>query len=539
MILLSSVVMALFINLTVADGPYNSNVGKITWAASRDSNWEVYIMNADGTGKVRLTFDPPGGTVDQHPVFTPDGSKIVWTRSMNIWIMNPDGTGKTQLTTTGLDNHPFVANVPGIGLKIYFNREAPNGARLIMSMNMDGSGVTQLTDNTKSRWHPIVRESDGLIVYAVDTDFDRIGEYAATFNQTSNVETIIYNPGWKVSAPHFKPDGSKIVLIEDHDGDVKYRIVTINPDGTGHTVLTTGALHDTTPYYRYPTGDKIVFARDIAPPNREIYTMNEDGTGVTRLTTHPTADTFVVEKASCNPVPPEHRKHLDAEPPELIDLKHPVSTQWHELYPNYSRYFHLSSWLEYKHRDYKLGPCDYIILTDKDTGKVAWYHVERVTVTITLTLKPHLNYTMYLEFNGTQDEFLTIGDPRSTWWHEVWPDFSKWWHILTWTDTDGSGNLTVSDQVDFADGSEWHVDAVKTDIIVTKKRPGDVNGDGIVDIVDVVIAAIAFGSMAVDDPTTLWNETKNWDPDADLNGDGLIDIIDLVIIGVNFGKTNP
>lgn len=51
--------------------------------------------------------------------------------------------------------------------------------------------------------------------------------------------------------------------------------------------------------------------------------------------------------------------------------------------------------------------------------------------------------------------------------------------------------------------------------------------DGIIDIVDVVIAAKAFGAR---------RDHRDWNPLADLNNDGLIDIFDLVIIGVNFGK---
>ena len=58
--------------------------------------------------------------------------------------------------------------------------------------------------------------------------------------------------------------------------------------------------------------------------------------------------------------------------------------------------------------------------------------------------------------------------------------------------------------------------------------PGDVNHDGIVNIQDIVIAALAFGSVPSD---------PKWNPDADLNNDGLIDIVDLVIIGVNYGRT--
>jgi len=57
---------------------------------------------------------------------------------------------------------------------------------------------------------------------------------------------------------------------------------------------------------------------------------------------------------------------------------------------------------------------------------------------------------------------------------------------------------------------------------------GDINGDRIVDIVDVVICALAFGSEL--------GEPK-WNPIVDLNQDGIIDIVDLVILGVNYGKT--
>lgn len=56
---------------------------------------------------------------------------------------------------------------------------------------------------------------------------------------------------------------------------------------------------------------------------------------------------------------------------------------------------------------------------------------------------------------------------------------------------------------------------------------GDVNVDGIVDIVDIVACALAFGTKP--------NDSK-WNPLVDLNLDGTINIIDLVIVGTNFGK---
>jgi TolB protein len=326
MALLSAGLLAAFVNPSLADGPGNATIGKITWAASRDGNWEIYTMNLDGTSPVRLTFDPRGGVADWHPVFTPDGSKIVWARSdtdffgtvnNNIWIMNANGSGKTKLTNTGLDGHPFVANVSGIGLKIYFNRMATNGAMKIMRMNLDGTGEENLTGDDLSRFHPTVRESDGLIVYTVEVPpFDGLGAYIATFQPATGVEKIIYNPGWPVSAAAWKPDGSKIVLAERPNPSLFYRIVTINPDGTGRAVLTDGKLQDSTPYYIYPTGNKIVFARDVPDPShRDIFIMNEDGTGQTDLTAGQpgkagSADTFVLAQASCGPIPPVHPENI-------------------------------------------------------------------------------------------------------------------------------------------------------------------------------------------------------------------------------------
>ena len=55
---------------------------------------------------------------------------------------------------------------------------------------------------------------------------------------------------------------------------------------------------------------------------------------------------------------------------------------------------------------------------------------------------------------------------------------------------------------------------------------GDLNDDGVVDIFDVVILALAFGSKPGD---------PNWNPDADLNDDGVVDIFDVVILINNFG----
>jgi uncharacterized protein (DUF2141 family) len=54
---------------------------------------------------------------------------------------------------------------------------------------------------------------------------------------------------------------------------------------------------------------------------------------------------------------------------------------------------------------------------------------------------------------------------------------------------------------------------------------GDLNGDGHVNMQDVIIAAQAFGANS---------SNARWNAEADLNGDGKIGIADLCIIAKNF-----
>jgi len=77
----------------ILDGP------KIAFASYRDGNWEIYIMDADGSNQRRLTENH---TDDAWPSFSPDGSKIAFESSRDgngeIYIMDADGSNQRRLT---------------------------------------------------------------------------------------------------------------------------------------------------------------------------------------------------------------------------------------------------------------------------------------------------------------------------------------------------------------------------------------------------------------------------------------------------------
>jgi len=84
---------------------------KIIHETYRDGNWELAIMNADGSNLRNLTQTP---TVHElFPHASPDGTKVVFLadvgegkeRTRNVWYMNLDGTGRVKVGRNG--RQPF------------------------------------------------------------------------------------------------------------------------------------------------------------------------------------------------------------------------------------------------------------------------------------------------------------------------------------------------------------------------------------------------------------------------------------------------
>jgi hypothetical protein len=81
----------------------------------------------------------------------------------------------------------------------------------------------------------------------------------------------------------------------------------------------------------------------------------------------------------------------------------------------------------------------------------------------------------------------------------------------------------IADEVDILDNS------FAIGIVVVKSNP-DLDGDGDVDIFDVVLIASLYGCAEGD---------TDWNPKADLVEDGEINIFDVVDVAANYGSTLP
>ncbi len=73
---------------------------KIAFMSRRDGNWNIYVVNSDGTGLLQLTDDT---AEDGLPTWSPDGNVIAFVSNRGgpwaVWAVTPSGGGKRQIFT--------------------------------------------------------------------------------------------------------------------------------------------------------------------------------------------------------------------------------------------------------------------------------------------------------------------------------------------------------------------------------------------------------------------------------------------------------
>jgi uncharacterized protein (TIGR03437 family) len=211
--------------------------GKLAFQVRRYINsadlTEIYVINADGTGQVRVAADVSDS--NSRLAWSPDGSRVAYVAkdfyihtadaggagaarlpgspqyvndlawspdgrlayvgANEIYVMNADGSGRTNLSRSNNQFHDAWPQWSPDGTKLLFNRSR-SGAAVAHLMNADGGGVTQLLNQaaaSHAAWSP-----DGTkIVYQADGKL-----YVMNFDNTGEPKLIATG-----TAPHWQPLG--------------------------------------------------------------------------------------------------------------------------------------------------------------------------------------------------------------------------------------------------------------------------------------------------------------------------------------------
>ncbi|HLY98324.1 MAG TPA: hypothetical protein VKT33_04585 [Candidatus Angelobacter sp.] len=266
----------------------------------------IWLINADGSGITRLATPT---TAASGPVWSSDGSTILFNGDGNIWKIRADGSAATQLTKLP-QGTAFQGSLSPDGQKIVFgsaqaldgsNSFNTNFANNIWVMNPDGSSPHPLTSFTfalEVAEEPIWSNDGSKISFISNGALD------GSDTSNMNINLWVMNPdgtnrtpltkltsadGNSVLASAWSPDSKRIAYISGGN------IWVINADGTGNSQLTTftNTATGSSPSWS-PDSKQLVFASNNPigiTNNFNIWLINSDGSGLVPLTKYSLAGT--------------------------------------------------------------------------------------------------------------------------------------------------------------------------------------------------------------------------------------------------------
>src|SRR5687767_4643103 len=111
----------------------------IVFHSNVDGNFEIYLIDADGTNLTRVT-NYPG--LDQFPEWSPNGKQLAIRRDTDIYLIDIDGTNPIRLTHDAPVDQMASWSPSGRQIAFMSFRE---GYCSVFVMNSDGSDPTNLT----------------------------------------------------------------------------------------------------------------------------------------------------------------------------------------------------------------------------------------------------------------------------------------------------------------------------------------------------------------------------------------------------------
>ena len=220
---------------------------KILFTSRRDGNYEIYMMNPDGSEQVNLTLHP---AIDLDAAWSPTGEQIL-----------------------------FVSD--------------RGGTRDLYLMDADGGNVRRVFKRkievwrTRPTWS---RDSKQFAYQCVDWNFIKGGLYLGTFGEEDAEFVANYH------APVWSPDGSEIASSEHHALGARLMFINVRTREEEQPLPDEALLWQFDPSWS-AAGDRLAFAGNRHPlpvildrdlhnawkDKQTIYIVNRDGTGLRQL----------------------------------------------------------------------------------------------------------------------------------------------------------------------------------------------------------------------------------------------------------------
>jgi Tol biopolymer transport system component len=128
---------------------------KIAFSSERDSKLQIYVMNANGSEEIQLTFDK---WINYSPVWSPDGSEILYTSVRDEEIvmcrMTVEGNNGRCFNNPDYYTNAFVSDWSQDGKWILYRTYGYKGTGIYI-MDVNGVGIVRLLEGTEITRSPV------------------------------------------------------------------------------------------------------------------------------------------------------------------------------------------------------------------------------------------------------------------------------------------------------------------------------------------------------------------------------------------------
>jgi len=231
------------------DPVFSPDGKRIAFTSMRDRiGGDTYVMNADGTNVVRLTFGPGAFRT---PSWSKDGKQLVVSSTRDaanpdaanlvdyeVYVMNADGSAIKRLTDNTYMDHQATWSPDGRQIAFISGRDhvGTSGNDLYV-MNVDGTNVTRVTEQPGGLLLPSWDPHSRRIAFSLDDDGPNAGIYFVSLDSQGQTRVTTHTLSLD-NGPSWSPDGTKLAYSCEVGGPLQ--VCVVNADGTGRVQLTTG-----------------------------------------------------------------------------------------------------------------------------------------------------------------------------------------------------------------------------------------------------------------------------------------------------------
>lgn len=231
---------------------------------------QIATADVNGNDPMQLTRDD-ANVANINPVWSPDGTKILYSHNTDLYIMNADGTNQ-HLIVAGATEGTWAPD----SSKILF-LEVGVGVR---TANLDGSGrVTLSAIGNNARWSP---GGSSIVMEAPECGCSTQSASIISIKPDGTGKTVLAAPpsAGSVQHPVWSPDGTKVAFVEFASWEPTRLVTVPATGGTANVVIIESAGYPEWAYLAYtpatptPTPDPTPTPPPVPEPSKHHGTIH-------------------------------------------------------------------------------------------------------------------------------------------------------------------------------------------------------------------------------------------------------------------------